>query len=142
MPQESTCLASFELLYGRTIRGATHVLRELWTKEIEGPIVKSSYECIVNLAKRLDYTLQMACEKLQRSRHARALVLTEMRGKEALCRRQLILLPAESKKKKGPFQVLANGGANGSRINVNNIRLRIYFSEGFSHFKKMKSIRP
>ncbi|GFO08796.1 Zinc finger protein [Plakobranchus ocellatus] len=42
VPQESTHFAPFELLYGRTVRGPMHILRELWTKEIEEPDVKSS----------------------------------------------------------------------------------------------------
>ncbi|GFN79108.1 Zinc finger protein [Plakobranchus ocellatus] len=37
VPQDSTHFAPFELLYGRTVRGPMHILRELWTKEIEEP---------------------------------------------------------------------------------------------------------
>ncbi|GFR79431.1 Pol polyprotein [Elysia marginata] len=50
VPQEPTHFAPFELLYGRTVRGPMHILRELWTKDIEEPEVKSSYEYILGAA--------------------------------------------------------------------------------------------
>ncbi|GFR63511.1 Pol polyprotein [Elysia marginata] len=59
VPQESTHLAPFELLYGRTVRGPTHILPELWTKDIEEPEGKSSYEYVLNLRERLDDTLKI-----------------------------------------------------------------------------------
>ncbi|GFR81479.1 Pol polyprotein [Elysia marginata] len=49
VPQESTHFAPFELLYGRTVRAPMHILRELWTKDIEEPEVNSSYEYVLNL---------------------------------------------------------------------------------------------
>ncbi|GFO01376.1 gypsy retrotransposon integrase-like protein 1 [Plakobranchus ocellatus] len=62
VPQEFTHFAPFKLLYGRTVRGPMHILRELWTKEIEGPDVKSTYEYDLNLRERLDDTLKIARE--------------------------------------------------------------------------------
>ncbi|GFR71516.1 zinc finger protein [Elysia marginata] len=59
VPQESTHFARFELLYGRTVRGPMHILRVLWTKDIEEPNVKSSYEYVLNLRERLDDTLTL-----------------------------------------------------------------------------------
>ncbi|GFO36761.1 Zinc finger protein [Plakobranchus ocellatus] len=44
-----------------------HILRELWTKEIEEPDVKSSYEYILNLRERLDDTLKIAREELEKA---------------------------------------------------------------------------
>ncbi|GFN88186.1 Zinc finger protein [Plakobranchus ocellatus] len=67
VPQESTHFAPFELLYGRTVRGPMHILRELWTKEIEEPDVKSSYEYVLNLRERLDDTLKIAREELEKA---------------------------------------------------------------------------
>ena len=43
MPQDSTHFAPFELMYGRTVRGPMHILRGLWTKDIDEHEVKSSY---------------------------------------------------------------------------------------------------
>ena len=43
VPQDSTHFAPFELMYGRTVRGPMHILRELWTKDIDEHEVKSNY---------------------------------------------------------------------------------------------------
>ncbi|GFN97889.1 gypsy retrotransposon integrase-like protein 1 [Plakobranchus ocellatus] len=51
VPQESTHFAPFELRYRRTVRGPMHILRELLTKDIEEPDVKSSYEYVLNLRR-------------------------------------------------------------------------------------------
>ena len=37
VPQDSTHFAPFELIYGRTVRGPIHILRELWTQDIDEP---------------------------------------------------------------------------------------------------------
>ncbi|GFO11813.1 Zinc finger protein [Plakobranchus ocellatus] len=57
-----------EVPQGRTVRGPMHILRELWKKEIEEPDVKSSYEYVLNLRERLDDTLKIACEELEKAR--------------------------------------------------------------------------
>ena len=44
VPQESTGFNPFQLLYGRAVRGPGTILKELWTKEVNIPEVKSSYE--------------------------------------------------------------------------------------------------
>ncbi|GFN75978.1 Zinc finger protein [Plakobranchus ocellatus] len=66
VPQESTRFAPSELLYERTIRGSIHILRELWTKDIQKPAVKSSYEYAPELW--LDDTLQRSYGMPRRSR--------------------------------------------------------------------------
>ncbi|GFN85107.1 Zinc finger protein [Plakobranchus ocellatus] len=62
VPQTSNRFVSFELLYRRTVRGAMHILRELWRKEVEEPDVKSSYEYVLDLRERLKDILQIACK--------------------------------------------------------------------------------
>jgi len=47
-PQESLGYAPFEMLYGRTVNGPLHILRQLWTKEqkripIHGPRISTSW---------------------------------------------------------------------------------------------------
>ena len=42
-PQDSVGFSSFELLYGRTVRGPVIILKELWTKEREAEEVKTTY---------------------------------------------------------------------------------------------------
>ncbi|GFO34138.1 reverse transcriptase [Plakobranchus ocellatus] len=44
-----------------------HILRELWTKEIEEADVKSSYEYILNLREGLDDTLKITREELEKA---------------------------------------------------------------------------
>ena len=39
-PQDSTHFAPFELMYGRTVRGPIHILREVWTQDIDDLEVK------------------------------------------------------------------------------------------------------
>ncbi|GFO45968.1 Zinc finger protein [Plakobranchus ocellatus] len=45
-----------------------HILRELWTKEIEEPDVKSSYEYVLNLRECLDDILKIALEELEKAK--------------------------------------------------------------------------
>ena len=47
--QESTGFSPFELLYSRAVRGTMFTLKELWTKEVEAPKVKNSYQYVIEL---------------------------------------------------------------------------------------------
>ena len=42
--QETTGFSPFQLLYGRSVRGPGTILKELWTKEVNIPEMKTSYE--------------------------------------------------------------------------------------------------
>ena len=42
--QESLGFSPFELVYGHAVRGPMRILRELWTKEVTDPDVKSTYQ--------------------------------------------------------------------------------------------------
>ena len=44
VPQESTGLSPFHLLCGRLVREPGTILKELWTKEVNIPEMKTSYE--------------------------------------------------------------------------------------------------
>ncbi|XP_078336880.1 uncharacterized protein LOC144626502, partial [Crassostrea virginica] len=44
VPQESLGFSPFELVYGRVVRGPISILKELWTKEIKDPNVKTTYQ--------------------------------------------------------------------------------------------------
>ena len=59
VPQDSTHFAPFELMYGRTVRGPMHILRESWTKDIDEHEVKSSYQYVLDLRERLEDTLKL-----------------------------------------------------------------------------------
>ena len=57
----------FQLLYGRSVRGPGMILKELWTKEVKIPEVKSSYEYVTELRERLQDSLELALEELEKS---------------------------------------------------------------------------
>ena len=44
-----------------------HILRELWTKDIDEHDVKSSYQYVLDLRERLDDILKLAQEQLKLS---------------------------------------------------------------------------
>ena len=67
VPQESTGFSPFELLYGRAVRGPMTILRELWTKEVEEPEVKNSYQYVFELREKLEETLKLAHSQLQKA---------------------------------------------------------------------------
>ncbi|GFS26061.1 reverse transcriptase [Elysia marginata] len=90
-----------------------HILRELWTKDIEEPEVKTSYEYVLNLRERLDDTLNIAREELEKAQGRQK----HYYDRTANCRKfsvgeiVLVLLPTDSTKLlmqwKGPFEVVA-----------------------------------
>ncbi|GFR75371.1 zinc finger protein [Elysia marginata] len=122
VPQESTYFAPFELLYGRTVRGPMHILRELWTKDIEEPEVKSSCEYVLNLRERLDDTLTIAREELEKAQgpQKRYYDRTAKCRKFSVGEKVLVLLPTDSNKLlmqwKRLFEVVATVGVNYYRI--------------------------
>ena len=67
VPQESTGFSPFHLLYGCSVRGPGTILKELWTKEVNIPKVKTSYEYVTELRERLEDSLKLAQEELQKS---------------------------------------------------------------------------
>ena len=67
VPQESTGFSPFQLLYGRSVRGPGTILKELWTKEVNIPEVKSSYEYVTELRECLEDSLKLAQEELEKS---------------------------------------------------------------------------
>ena len=67
VPQESTGFSPFQLLYGRSVREPGTILKELWTKEVNIPEVKTSYKYVTELRERLKDSLKLAEEELQKS---------------------------------------------------------------------------
>ena len=67
VPQESTGFSSFQFLYGRSVNGPGTILKELLTKEMNITDVKTSYEYIIELHERLEDSLKLAQEELQKS---------------------------------------------------------------------------
>ena len=67
VPQESTGFSPFELLYGRAVRGPMTILKELWTKEVEEPEIKNSYQYVFELREKLEEILKLAHTQLQKA---------------------------------------------------------------------------
>ena len=131
VPQESTGFSPFELLYGRAVRGPMFILKELWTKELEEPEVKNSYQYVFELREKLEDTLKLAHTELQKAQHKgkhyydrKAKVRRFAQGDKVL-----VLLPTDHNKLlmqwKGPFEVSAVVGLNDYKVCVKG-KERVY----------------
>ena len=124
VPQESTGFSPFELLYGRAVRGSMAILKQLWTKEVEEPEVKNSYQYVFELREKLEDTLKLAHSELEKA---------QQKGKHYYDRKSkvrkfqsgekvLILLPTDHNKLlmqwKGPFEVSSVVGLNDYKVKV------------------------
>ena len=69
VPQESTGFSPFELLYGRTVRGPMHILKELWTENVDVPETKTSYQYVFELREKLEATLELARAELEKAQN-------------------------------------------------------------------------
>ena len=124
VPQESTGFSPFQLLYGRAVRGPGTILKELWTKEVNIPEVKSSYEYVTELRERLEDSLKLAQEELEKSqkRYKRYYDRKAKPRRLEVGDRVLILLPTDSNKLlmqwRGPYTVESRVGANDYRVKM------------------------
>lgn len=122
--QESLGFSPFELVYGRTVRGPMRILRELWTKEVNDPEVRTTYQYIVDLKERLESTCTMAKENLEKATQ-RYRVNYNKRAKKRdmkVGEKVLVLLPTSSNKLllqwRGPYEILEKVGNVDYRINM------------------------
>ena len=124
VPQESTGFSPFQLLYGCSVRGPGMILKELWTKEVNIPEVKSSYEYVTELRERLEDSLKLAQEELEKSqkRYKRHYDRKAKPRQLEVGDRVLILLPTDSNKLlmqwRGPYTVESRVGANDYRVKM------------------------
>ena len=65
--QGSTGFSLFELLCGRAVRGPMTILKQLWTKEVEEPEVKNSYQYVFELREKLEDILILAHSELEKA---------------------------------------------------------------------------
>ena len=111
-PQESTGFAPFEILFGRTVRGPMQILKELWTKDLEQPETKSTYQYVLDLRDRLENTCKIVRDAVEKAKvkhktyydkKARSRQYDE--GDEVL-----LLLPTDKNKLlmqwKGPYKIV------------------------------------
>ena len=124
IPQESTGFSPFQLLYGHSVRGPGTILKELWTKEVNIPEVKSSYEYVTELRERLEDSLKLAQEELEKSqkRYKKHYDRKAKPRRLEVGDRVLILLPTDSNKLlmqwRGPYTVESRVGANDYRVKM------------------------
>ena len=124
VPQGSTGFSPFELLYGRAVRGPMFNLKELWTKELEEPEVKNSYQYVFELREKLEDDLKLAHTELQKP-STKASITTTVRPKSGSFfpgDKVLVLLPTDHNKlpmqRKGPFEVSGVVGLNDYKVHV------------------------
>ena len=115
VPQESTGFSPFQLLYGHSVRGTGTILKELWTKEVNIPEEKTSYEYITEVCECLEDSLKLVQEELQNDKKAKPRYLEV--GEQVM-----ILLSTDSNKllmqSRGPYIVENRVGANDYRIKM------------------------
>ena len=110
------------------------ILKELWTKEVEAPEVKNSYQYVFELREKLEDTLKIAHEELQKA---------QQKGKHYYDRKTkvrkfqpgdkvLVLLPTDHNKLlmqwKGPYEVSAVVGINDYKVQVKD-KLKVYHAK-------------
>ena len=109
--QESLGFSPFELIYRWPVRGPMHVLRELWTKDIEDPQVRTTYQYVLDLRERLESTVSLAHQNLQNmSKYKKYYNRKSRRRHLKVGNKILVLLPTKTNKLlmswKGPYEVV------------------------------------
>ena len=112
VPQESLGFCPFELIYGWPVRGPMQVLRELWTKDIEDPQVRTIYQYVLDLRERLESTVSLAQQNLQNmsKKYKKYYNRKSRRRHLKVGCKVLVLLPSKTNKLlmswKGPYEVV------------------------------------
>ena len=112
VPQESLGFSPFELIYGWPVRGPMQVLRELWTKDIEDPRVRTTCQYVLDLRERLESTVSLAQQNLQNmsKKYKKYYNRKSRRRHLKVGSKVLVLLPTKTNKLlmswKGPYEVV------------------------------------
>ena len=123
VPQESLGFSPFELIYGWPVRGPMQVLRELWTKDIEDPRVRTNYQYVLDLRERLESTVSLAQQNLQNmsKKYKKYYNRKSRRRHLKVGNKVLVLLPTKTNKLlmswKGPYEVVEKLSVLDYRIN-------------------------
>ena len=93
--QESTGFSPFELLYRWTVRAPMHILKELWTEDVDTPVVKTSYQFVFERRERLGVTRHLAGAELEKAqsegkKHYEKIKEISSKGRRYCCYRRLI----------------------------------------------------
>ena len=112
VPQESLGFSPFELIDGWPVHGPMQVLRELWTKDIEDPQVRTTYQYVLDLRERLESMVSLAQQNLQNmSKKYKKYYNRKLRRRHLkVGSKVLVLLPTKTNKLlmswKGPYEVV------------------------------------
>ena len=88
------------------------ILKQLWSKEIEDPEVRSTYQYVIELRDRLESTLEIAQDNLSKMSRKYKRHYDQKAGKRQLKvgGKALVLLPTDKNKLlmgwKGPYEVV------------------------------------
>ena len=124
-PQESLGFSPSELLYGRTVRGPMAILKDLWTDEVKEPEVRTTYQYVLDLKQRLEATLELAREELEKSagRYKKNYDKRSKPRKFQVDDDVLVLLPTDGNmllmQWKGPYKVVEKVGRCDYKLFVN-----------------------
>ncbi|XP_069182444.1 uncharacterized protein [Procambarus clarkii] len=112
LAQGSHPVRSYELLYGRTVKGPLQVLKNLWEGDDCTPETKTTYEYVIDLRKWLENTCQLAQEQLAKGKEYQKQTY-DKKAKErkfGVGGKVLLLLPTSRNKLllqwNGPFTVV------------------------------------
>ena len=112
VPSDRTGFSSFELLYGRQVRGPLAVLRDLWTDTTLPVEERHCYQYVLELRDKLENCSELAVKNADKSvaNYKTYFDLKSQDRRFSVGDEVLILLPDETKKLlvswKGPFPVL------------------------------------
>ena len=67
MPQDTTGFLPFDLLYGRTVRGPTLILKELWSNSDAESEMVGCYQYVFDLRERLEGTFKLVNDNLTKA---------------------------------------------------------------------------
>ena len=136
VPQETTGFSPFELLYGRQVRGPMQILKDLWTNEYKEADVRVTYQYVLELQERLERTLTIAKEELEKSQSK--FVYKNRRAKKRILQdgdEVLLLLPSSHNKLlmkwKGPFFIT-------KQVSNCNYKVMVDGKEKLYHINLMK----
>lgn len=145
IPQESLKFSPFELVYGRSVIGPMTILKELWTKEISDPEIKSTYQFVIDLRDKLESTCKLAKENLK-SASSKYKVLYDKTAKVRNLKvgdKVLVLLPTDKNKLlmqwKGPFPTVGKIGNADYRVDMNG-KIKTYHANLLKRY--MDRINP
>ena len=125
VPNDSSGYSPFELLYGRSVRGPMHILKECWSNDTINGDIKNSYQYVLDLKNRLEETCELAKSELQKSKQ-RYTKYYNLKARNRSLKpddQVLIMLPTDHNKLllqwKGPFKVIEKVNPYDYKLDIN-----------------------